>query len=838
MLRPVELAKFRIAVQEGAKEELIKTLLSLGYVHLEPYKFKPALALPELLRKVVEGKVTQANVDVGEALRVLERELGREDEGCKKMAKIVSEYEELTFLEELIQRLVELNVPPSALKVDETRLLSFLLFTGDEEAVKKFAHGLGSIKSIARIMKVRGRPLALVVVPFTSMDAVLELAKELKLEQYKLPEWAYTRSDDALKEIKRRKKWLREEAVELLHQVAERLSAAGRPEPIEAETLKRCLKASSELKKAALRIVRRALALELAKKLVEKEEAPTLAILKDKRILRCLDASATELLNLARSFEERDVHTLAVELEKALAELEHAKELSPEKVPTLEEEVRQLATKLRKALLAHYVEETLDLLWIAVKMPIDREVIELVEVLCGKRAHDISKLDVGRMLELCDLAEATVNELKSKGLKAYLEEVSCLEDLKRVSKPVGKLLYATKEVLLYEPYIEASLNAYSATRRLEVLADKGLCVIEGWVPKSYVKELREQVKRVPGVVYFKVRKVVRGEQAPVLLKHKGFFKHLSSLTLGRGVPNYWEVDPTPIFVFLFTAMYGIMFGDVGLGAIILAAGLFLLRASKPILGLSKESVRTLGALTLLCGASSIVFGTLYGIAFLKEVWHPILGSPIHDMWKIAAIALMFGAAQLVLGMLLNVTNSLLSGDYFRAVFSSTGMLGITYYLSGAYIAVRIVESGFDLSVALKPDVMPATAIAAGSLAVVALATMLRGLVKGHFEEVIHGIVEALEMIIAYPANSLSYIRLAAFAIAHEVFGLLAESLAHSVGALPSYLFANVITLVIEGFAVGIQALRLTYYEFSTKFFRGGGRLFKPLLKLENDAKLI
>lgn len=41
-------------------------------------------------------------------------------------------------------------------------------------------------------------------------------------------------------------------------------------------------------------------------------------------------------------------------------------------------------------------------------------------------------------------------------------------------------------------------------------------------------------------------------------------------------------------------------------------------------------------------------------------------------------------------------------------------------------------------------------------------------------------------------------------------------------------FGQIFIIVFEGFIVGIQSLRLSFYEFFTKFFRGGGKAFEPL----------
>jgi V/A-type H+-transporting ATPase subunit I len=78
------------------------------------------------------------------------------------------------------------------------------------------------------------------------------------------------------------------------------------------------------------------------------------------------------------------------------------------------------------------------------------------------------------------------------------------------------------------------------------------------------------------------------------------------------------------------------------------------------------------------------------------------------------------------------------------------------------------------------------------------------------------------------SNSLSFIRLGAFAIAHQSLSELV--MAYSAGrwgwlVLPA---GTIVIVGFEGVIVGIQALRLEYYEFFGRFFQGGGRPFMPL----------
>ncbi|MGB9709024.1 MAG: hypothetical protein ACPL0G_03310, partial [Infirmifilum uzonense] len=245
-------------------------------------------------------------------------------------------------------------------------------------------------------------------------------------------------------------------------------------------------------------------------------------------------------------------------------------------------------------------------------------------------------------------------------------------------------------------------------------------------------------------------------------------------------------------------------------------------------GISREGAGTLGALATLAGISSMIFGAMYGFMFfLKPLATPIL-SPIHGVYEIIAVALWFGVLQLLLAMVLNVLNLLRFGDTLGAIFSGMGGMGILFYSSGVAIAYKLALNNFNFSALASPDVTLLLSLVVLSLIVVLSFGIYETITSHHKEKLMHALSEVIEMIIAFPANSLSFIRLAAFAMAHEAFSILAENMALMVGGLASYLVANFLVLGIEALAVGIQALRLTYYEFSTKFFKGEGIEFKPI----------
>lgn len=396
------------------------------------------------------------------------------------------------------------------------------------------------------------------------------------------------------------------------------------------------------------------------------------------------------------------------------------------------------------------------------------------------------------------------------------------------------ILQKIREYLSYESTIEAMYRTQPLLSEIRILRTRRITYVEGYVPSKYREALeREVTARVPRLLYLRFATVKRKEKAPSYIEVKGIKKYLYTLTSMRGTPSYWEIDPTLVFTGLFTLMYGMMFGDIGQGLLLALFGIFLLKTKYPLLGISREGAGTLGALASLAGASSIVFGSLYGFMFfLKPLGQPII-SPIHDIYTIIAIALWFGVIQLMLAMLLNVINLVRFGDILGAIFSGMGGMGILFYSSGVVIAYRLATSGFNFTALNSPEINIFLWLIIFSLVGVIGFGFYEAKFLRHGERLMHAISEIVEMIIAFPANSLSYIRLAAFAMAHEAFGILAENMSLMTGELVSYIIANFLVLAIEALAVGIQALRLTYYEFSTKFFKGEGIEFRPVMPLIN-----
>ena len=192
-----------------------------------------------------------------------------------------------------------------------------------------------------------------------------------------------------------------------------------------------------------------------------------------------------------------------------------------------------------------------------------------------------------------------------------------------------------------------------------------------------------------------------------------------------------------------------------------------------------------------------------------------------------AIALVFGVIQIALGLILNIVNEFLKGEKLKAILSGKGLIGLIYYVGGVILAVKYI---YNMTFDVFTENIVLTGIVVAALLIIFFSPLIEGAVEGHInilEGLMTGFSEALETFISYLTNSISYVRLAAFAMAHVALGLSAISLAEALGVAGSYLFMNFLVILIEGMSVLIQSMRLTYYEFFTKFYSGEGRAFKP-----------
>ena len=91
--------------------------------------------------------------------------------------------------------------------------------------------------------------------------------------------------------------------------------------------------------------------------------------------------------------------------------------------------------------------------------------------------------------------------------------------------------------------------------------------------------------------------------------------------------------------------------------------------------------------------------------------------------------------------------------------------------------------------------------------------------------IFESIIETFEIILNYFTNVLSFVRVGAFALSHAGMMNVVMLLAKRENGYDwlVIVLGNLLVIILEGLIVGIQALRLEFYEMFGRFFRGGGK---------------
>jgi len=361
-------------------------------------------------------------------------------------------------------------------------------------------------------------------------------------------------------------------------------------------------------------------------------------------------------------------------------------------------------------------------------------------------------------------------------------------------------------------------------------------LVAGWVPAKNQDEFLDLLSNLsPDIL-----ETVKSESEldvnaipPVALEFPKQLRGFHRLVTIYSTPWYKEIDPTILVTITFPLLFGAMFGDLGQGAVLAIAGLLLSsRKIKKLLGLAN-----FGWVLTACGVVSMVFGFLYGSVFgFEEIIDPRWLSPLNDIMRLLITTLAAGALLLTLADILSIINAVIRKDWVGMVFSGKGIAGLLLYWSLIGLLLSMVLPAFPV-----PNFVLVFLIIVCVLMVMSAEFLdhlfheKKPLFKGGFLlYFITAFFELFEMFISFLSNSLSYVRVGAFAVAHaglsQVVMILAKMVSpvQGVGYWIVIVLGNLFIIGFEGMIVGIQTLRLEYYEFFSRFFRGGGIRYQPL----------
>ena len=366
-------------------------------------------------------------------------------------------------------------------------------------------------------------------------------------------------------------------------------------------------------------------------------------------------------------------------------------------------------------------------------------------------------------------------------------------------------------------------------------------ILCGWMTENDAKRFQKEIERDSDTFC-----IIEDDHnnimstPPTKMKNPGLFRPFEMYVEMYGLPSYNELDPTILIGITYSILFGFMFGDAGQGLCLLVGGFLLYRFKK---------IRLAGIISC-CGVFSTIFGLLFGSVFgfediIDAVWlrpqEAMTDLPfIGRLNTVFVVAVAIGMGIILLCMILNIINSLRTHDVEKAYFDTNGVAGLVFYFALASVIVLYMTG----------NPLPATVILVIMFLIPLLVIFFKEPLAAILEKkaermetglgmfITQGIFELFEVLLSYFSNTLSFVRVGAFAVSHaammQVVLMLAGAEAGGNTNWAVVVGGNLFVCGMEGLIVGIQVLRLEYYELFSRFYRGSGRAFEPYGKAAGE----
>ncbi len=459
----------------------------------------------------------------------------------------------------------------------------------------------------------------------------------------------------------------------------------------------------------------------------------------------------------------------------------------------------------------------------------------------------------------------------SEASERLLEEIRIeTEKIDVINKKIASVAESEKEKF---SQVYAKLIAFdnSYELRSNVLIMDTRFHFSGYIPARKEKRFEAIIEEIGDVEATPVPS--DDKNAPVKLKNNRLFKPFEMFVKMYGLPAADGIDPTPIVAITYMLVYGIMFGDLGQGLCIFLLGLLMTKFTKVALAPIMTRI----------GLSSALFGILYGSVFGNEhiitpFFHipkiyTLLGyeTPPENIFRISSVlliaALLVGVTLLVMSMIINMITCAVTKDIENGIFGASGLVGFIFYVAlllgvgGSFIGLELMNPVYIALFIVLPllvmffkepilHLLKAKKVRNGGKGNIdtGLKRKLDEMLSEKGEQkkfsvgnfIIEGVIELFETCLSYLTNTMSFLRIGGFILSHAglmlVVNVLADLTGGGVGYIVVQIIGNAFVTGVEGFLVGIQVLRLEFYELFSRYFKGGGKPFAPVTignKIEN-----
>ena len=369
--------------------------------------------------------------------------------------------------------------------------------------------------------------------------------------------------------------------------------------------------------------------------------------------------------------------------------------------------------------------------------------------------------------------------------------------------------------------VQQVLAKEDAKERL--LTGGAIICLDGWAEAPEVPALEKTLKNFDCAYELTDPTPEEYPQVPVKLKNSVFSRCMNVVTEMYSLPAYDGTDPNPLMAPFFILFFGIMMADAAYGLLMIFGALFVLKKAKP-----REGTRNFMELVFWCGVSTTIIGVMTGgflgdfIPQLLKIINPestfempALFTPLDDTVAIMLGSLVLGFIQVITGMAVSVVNKIRSGDFIDALFDE-----ITWWIILAGVALAIFGIGtvggvpIPLTVGGLMLVFGGTRKAKGFGKVASLVGLVYNGVTGYFSDI------------------LSYVRLMALMLSGSVIASVFNTLGATFGNVILFvivsLIGNALNLALNLLGCYVHDLRLQCLEFFNRFYKEGGKPYKPL----------
>ncbi len=459
-----------------------------------------------------------------------------------------------------------------------------------------------------------------------------------------------------------------------------------------------------------------------------------------------------------------------------------------------------------------------------------------------EQAHEVDRIFSSLFFERVRLTELrgtpeTALESIQKELQRQLDLIEQLDDRAET--------YWKKErdqcCLVFSWLTEKS--TYFSIRRYAARYHENF-VLTGWIPADAEGHFRAMLDQMESVEYtFDAAENELIHSPPVKLKNKKPFRPFEFFVDLYGLPAYDEVDPTAFVAMTYILLFGIMFGDLGQGICVSIVGYLMWRFKK----------MALGRILIPCGISSAIFGLVFGSVFgfeeaLNPLYHALFGiegKPVEVMDPFTTNMIIYSAVGLgvvlvMIAILINIYSCLKRHRYQDGLFGPNGIAGFVFY------SALVLGFGLQLITGMTIVTLPYVIC----LIILPLLVIFFREVLGDFVEhkehplpekwgefIMQNFFEVFEFLLSYASNTISFLRVGAFVLVHAGMMVVVFTLAEmssGIGYVLIVIIGNAFIMGLEGLLVGIQVLRLEFYEMFSRFFDGDGRPFVPVTVRRKD----